>query len=58
MDFELLDDAEARVLRAWVAFRLSHDLEKAELACCERTKELFRSLQAFEDTVRRPTHDS
>jgi len=48
---ELLE-IEARILHAWVAFRNSHNLENAELACCERTKELFASLQAFENVIR------
>ena len=45
-------EIEARILHAWVAFRNSHDMQSAEMTCCERTKELFDSLQAFENVIR------
>jgi hypothetical protein len=44
-------DTIARVLLAWIAFRNSHDLKDAQIACCDKTRELFDALQAFEDKV-------
>ena len=44
---------EARVLNAWVVFRQTHDVDDAQVKCCERTQELFEALQAFENAVRK-----
>lgn len=42
----------SRVLHAWIAFRESHDLDKAEMLCCDVTQELYNALTAFEAEVR------
>ncbi len=56
--FEEYMDASARVLRAWIAFRDSHDLENEDFKCCDHTRELFAALQTLEDIISRARRET
>jgi len=39
------------LLGAWIIFRESHTLDDPKLQCCEKTKNLFNALAAYEALV-------